>query len=143
MLVGGPAGPGGQGGQPVTDTALPQRLRHGVGERRMLGQLAFAERRCHRDDFHRGSENGRLFSRFRAGFPEGAQQYLERLQALGRFGHRLHQRRAQVGFAVEEHLALVREVPEEGALVDAGPGGDLRRRGLVEPAFPVQLQAAC
>jgi hypothetical protein len=31
-------------------------------------------------------------------------------------------------------------VPEEGALVDSCPGGDLGRGGLVEPPFLVQLQ---
>jgi hypothetical protein len=92
------------------------------------------------DDFQPGFGVRAAFLEDPSGFPEGAEQYVERLQAVGRLGYRPGQFGAQVGLAVEEDLALVREVPEERALVDAGPGGDLRRGGLVEAALPVQVE---
>ena len=42
--------------------------------------------------------------------------------------------------AVEQDLALVGEVPEERSLRQTRPPGDLRHRGLVEPALDVELQ---
>jgi hypothetical protein len=41
--------------------------------------------------------------------------------------------------APEQHFALVAEVPEEGALGQAGAFGDLRDRGLVVAALDEQV----
>lgn len=96
---------------------------------------------CPGDDRQSRLGERAVFLKDPAGLAEGAQQNTERLQAVGGVGDLLDQRGAQVGFAVEEHLTLVREVPEERALVDACSGGDLGRGGPVEPALPVQLQS--
>ncbi|WP_251091482.1 hypothetical protein [Streptomyces sp. Caat 7-52] len=50
VVEGGPAGLSGQAGQPVLDTAPAQGFGYGFGERGGLGQVAFAECRCDRDD---------------------------------------------------------------------------------------------
>ena len=42
--------------------------------------------------------------------------------------------------SAEEDLALVGEVPEEGALGQSGTGGNLRGGGLVESPFRVQVE---
>ena len=51
-------------------------------------------------------------------------------------GHQLH----ECALPPEQHLPLVGEVPEECSLRQARPLGDLRNRGLVEPALGVELQ---
>ena len=47
----------------------------------------------------------------------------------------------QDGRPAEEHLPLVREVPEEGALGQPGSVSDLGGRGLVESPFRIQGQS--
>ena len=57
-----------------------------------------------------------------------------------RSGHAGEDPLAQDGRPPEEHLALVGEVPEEGALGQPGALGDLRGGGLVEAAFGEQCE---
>lgn len=45
-------------------------------------------------------------------------------------------------FPPEEDLALVGEVPEEGAVVHARPGGDVGGGRGVVPALPVQVEGS-
>ena len=59
----------------------------------------------------------------------------------GRPGHAGHDPLLEEGRSTEEHLSLVGEVPEEGALGQPGPGGDLGGRGLVESPLRVQSQS--
>ena len=56
-------------------------------------------------------------------------------------GHAGHDPLLEEGRPAEEHLPLVGEVPEEGALGQPGSVGDLGGRGLVESPLGVQGQS--
>jgi hypothetical protein len=65
---------------------------------------------------------------------------LERRHRIGRAGDGGHQQLLQRARAREQDLALVGEVPEEGPLREPRTLGDLRHRGLLEPALGIELQ---
>ncbi|GLY72317.1 hypothetical protein Airi01_005840 [Actinoallomurus iriomotensis] len=71
---------------------------------------------------------------------EGPQDGRKRREAFRGAGHAGGQGVAQGLLTVEEDLALVGEMPVEGALGDARPCRDLGRGDLVEAAFRVQVE---
>ena len=75
-----------------------------------------------------------------AGGLEARGDRVDRRHGLGRVGDRAHEELLQRARAREQHLALVGEVPEERALGEPRPLGDLRHRGLLEPALAVELE---
>ena len=64
---------------------------------------------------------------------------VDRRQVRGGVHRRRDEELLQHGGTGEENLALVGVVPEERALRQPGPLGDLRHRGLVEPPLDVEL----
>jgi len=62
----------------------------------------------------------------------------DRRQRLRCVGDRSDEQLLQCNGSVEQHLALVGEVPEERALGQSGAPSDLRDRGVVVPALAVQ-----
>ena len=82
--------------------------------------------------FSRGAELAVHRAHRARGALEAGGDRLERAGARGRLGDALGQQPAQRLLAGDQQLALVGEVPEEGALGDPGALGDLRdRRGVV------------
>ena len=75
-----------------------------------------------------------------AGGLEGRGDRVDRRRGIRRAGDGAHEELLQRARAPEQDLALVGEVPEERSLGQPGPLGDLRHRGLLEPALAVELQ---
>ena len=65
---------------------------------------------------------------------------LDRRRGLWRACDGADQELLQHACAREQHLALIGEVPEERPLGEPRPLGDLRHRGLLEPALDVELK---
>src|ERR1035441_2042006 len=65
---------------------------------------------------------------------------VDRRGGLRSAGEGAHEEVLQLARAREQNLALVGEVPDERWLPTHGPLGDLRHRGLLEPALAVQFQ---
>jgi hypothetical protein len=98
----------------------------------VLERVAFLQLAVGGDD---GLEPGRELAPFRrergGGGLEAEGDRLERRGGLGGGGDALGQEPGQRVLPGHEHLPLVREVPEEGALGQPGPVGDLGDGGDV------------
>jgi hypothetical protein len=131
--------PGRQGSRVLPDAPFAERGAQGLGEERRLRLLTFAQGRGGGDDAPQrlGESSIALQERHRGAV--GPLQRGERAQSFGGIGHGADQGLAQAGLAVEENLALVGEVPIEGALGDARPRGDLRDGDLVEAVLLILL----
>ena len=88
----------------------------------------------------RASATARLSLRIGITGGERGEQHGERCKVFGSLGNGSDERGAEGGFAVEEHLSLVGEVPEERAFGDPRTLGDLRGRGRVVAPLQVQLE---
>ena len=64
---------------------------------------------------------------------------VERPQIIGCSGDSFGERRAQDRLSVEQHFALVRELPEKGPFRDAGARRDLGGGGSIIPVLAEQL----
>ncbi len=71
---------------------------------------------------------------------QGRSDRVDRRGGIRRAGHGVHDELLQCARAPEQDLALVGEVPEERPLREPRPLGDLRHRGLLEPALAVQSE---
>ena len=132
--------PGGQPGRRVIHPALREGGRQPGGPGLELGQLPLPELGVGGDD-----GGALLDQRARRLHPPGdrgqaGHDHLERCRFGRSGGHRRDEDLLRLVATVEQHLALVREVTEEGPLGQPGPLGDGRRRGLREPAFSEQSQ---
>ncbi len=75
-----------------------------------------------------------------AGGPQRRGDRVDRRHGIRRIGDGAHEERLQCARAREQNFALVGEVPEERPLREPRPPGDLRHRGLLEPALAVESQ---
>jgi hypothetical protein len=112
----------------------------GVVERFCFGQRPLAERWCRRDNRRSCLGHRTVVFEDRYDRGERGQQHGKRGEVFGGLGNGGDERGAEGGFAVEEHLPLVGEVPEERALGDPCAFGNLRGRGRVVASLQVQLE---
>jgi DNA-binding transcriptional LysR family regulator len=139
-LEDGDAGLGGQARPRVGDAAPSEGFGERFGERRELDQLALPQLRVRGDDgLALSREVADLLKRARGALESRADR-VDRRQCGRRVVDPLDEPVLEHARAVEQHLALVGEVPEEGPLGEARAPGDLRDRRLVVPALAVELK---
>ena len=136
----GDPGLGGEARGRVADAAPAQRVGERRGERGELDQLALLELGVRGDDAPGAA--GRIrgapgAARRRPRAPRRPRRSAP--PESGASATVLDEQLLQRARAREQHLALVGEVPEERPLREPRPLGDLRDRGLLEPALAVEL----
>ena len=133
-----------EGGRRLADAARAQRLGDRGGEVREFVQFAFPERGVLVDHGlpHAGVRAAFVGEKRCRRVKRGGDD-LER-GCVRRCGvHPAGERLEELLLPVEQHLALVAEVPEEGALGEPDGLRDLRGGHLLEPAGGEQLQCRC
>ena len=133
------AGLGGQGGLRLAHAPLAQGGGDRGGVVGQLGQFALAQLGVGGD--HGLALAGQVpaeLAEHGGGGVESPGNGVEGAVGCGRAGHAGHDPLLEEGRSTEEHLSLVGEVPEEGALGQPGSGGDLGGGGLVESPLRVQ-----
>ncbi len=136
------AGLGGQGRLRLAHATLAQGGGDRSGVVGQLGEFALAQ-------FGVGGDHGLALAgqvpaklaEHGGGGVEASGHGVEGAVGCWRAGHPGHDPLPEEGRPTEEHLSLVGEVPEEGALGHPGLGGDLGGCGLVEPPLRVQRQS--
>ncbi len=140
MAERGHADLGGQGGEVALQASALQGVRQGAGHARRLRQHAFLQRRGPGDDRLTGFAEPPVAVQHGLHRGEGGEQDVHGRQVAGRGGDGVGQGVAERFLAVEQRFTLVREVPEEGPLRHAGPGGDRGGGGRFVAALLKQLQ---
>jgi len=123
------AGPGCKDSPQVRDASRPQRGGKRICQRGHLRQLTLVERGRAGDDLVPRLREWPVVLKRRLDRPERPEQRVERSESVGRVGYRGRQGRSQPGLAIEQDLALVGEVTEEGV-------GALDRPGARWPSIP-------
>lgn len=130
----------GQRGECLRDVSIFERGGDGLSEVSKLREFPLAQLRRRGDDTVSTLLERTVAFKPRHDREEGREQRRHGRKTRRHLRYGVDERCFHGGFSVEQHLALVREMTEVGALCHAGEGGYLRSRGPVESALGVQVK---